>query len=246
MALQHTEFAARYRRRGQHGAARAIPLPALGRVIADPHRAVAQGAQSKGLVVVPQLPTVDHASLQGGEREDARCVVHEFAHQQVAEALLGILTVQLGHVEQVAAAAHRIFHRDNLAPLTIATELSFHQVGVAQVKLDLIGLGPALVELLTRPEFVCRMGEAGGGGEVGLTPLLVHRHPAGHVAKIRKAMDPEVFVHVDVAMVPLRGAGVGAEEVEVRPVRQHHGVALELHPFCVGKLDDVLLEDVGL
>ncbi|MNE99669.1 hypothetical protein D3C80_1983850 [compost metagenome] len=59
-------------------------------------------------------------------------------------------------------------------------------------------------------------------------------------------MDPEVLIHVDVAVVPLGGAGVGTEEIEVRPVGQHHGIALELHPLGDSKLDDVLLEDMGL
>ena len=69
--------------------------------------------------------------------------------------------MQLGHVQRVAAATHRIFHRDDLAPLTIATELAVHQVGVAQVKLDLVGLGPALVEL-PHPTRIWHAGWEGG------------------------------------------------------------------------------------
>ncbi|MNJ75379.1 hypothetical protein D3C77_724680 [compost metagenome] len=90
------------------------------------------------------------------------------------------------------------------------------------------------------------MGEAGGRGDVGLTPLLMHRHARRDLAELQKAMDPEIFVHVGIAVVALGGAGVGAEEIHMSPVRQHHGVALELNPLILGKLDDVLLEHMGL
>lgn len=86
MAFQHAELAPRHQRRGHHHDARAVA--SLGRVVADPHSAVAVGTDRKRLVVVRPLdPATDLAGLQHGEREHAGAVVHELAHQQIGEFL---------------------------------------------------------------------------------------------------------------------------------------------------------------
>ena len=83
--------------------------------------------------------------------------------------------------------------------------------------------------------------------EVGLAPLRVHRHPRRHLPQLLEARRPEVLIEVQVAVVALGCAGVRAQEVQRRPVGQHHRVALQLDARHIAhELDDVLLEDVRL
>lgn len=65
--------------------------------------------------VGPDFPTVHHACLQLAERKYGREIVHEFTHQQVLVFVRAVFHAQLVKVEQVTAAAHRIFHGDYLA-----------------------------------------------------------------------------------------------------------------------------------
>ena len=51
------------------------------------------------------------------------------------------------------------------------------------------------------PEGIGLVFLAAGRAEVGLAPLLVHRHARGHLAKLFEFLDPEVLVEVDVAVV---------------------------------------------
>ena len=74
----------------------------------------------------------------------------------------GVLAAQLIQIEQVAATAHRIFHRDDLSPLAIGAQLAAGEVGVAQVNLDPIGLGLAAIEVGTGPERIGGMGRLDG------------------------------------------------------------------------------------
>ena len=90
------------------------------------------------------------------------------------------------------------------------------------------------------------MRQAGRGGKVGLPPFLVQGHAGRHLAQLLKLRDPEIFIQVQIAVVALRGAGVGAEEVQARAVAERHRVAFQLYIHLFGELHDVLLEDVRL
>lgn len=72
--------------------------------------------------VGPDFPTVHHARLQLAEREHGREIVHELTHQQVLVFVRAVFHAQLVKVEQVTAAAHRIFHGDYLAVLPVCAQ----------------------------------------------------------------------------------------------------------------------------
>ena len=71
-------------------------------------------------------------------------------------------------------------------------------------------------------------------------------HTGGHLAQFLEFRYPEIFIQVKIAVVALRRAGVGAEEVKARAVAERHWIAFQLyiHFFC--KVDNVLLENVRL
>ncbi|MNR29662.1 hypothetical protein D3C85_1470620 [compost metagenome] len=62
------------------------------------------------------------------------------------------------------------------------------------------------------------MGHAGRRRKVGFAPLLVHRHARGDLVQLFKLEGPEEFVEVEIAVVALGGAGVGAEEKQLGAV----------------------------
>lgn len=96
--------------------------------------------------VGPDFPTVHHARLQLAEREHGREIVHELAHQQVLVFVRAVLHAQLVKVEQVTAAAHRIFHGDYLAVLPVCAQQAGGQIAVGQVDVHLIGfVAPSVV-----------------------------------------------------------------------------------------------------
>ncbi|MNJ31082.1 hypothetical protein D3C77_257050 [compost metagenome] len=72
-------------------------------------------------------------------------------------------------------------------------------------------------------------------------------HGAGHGAELLEVADPEVLVHVHVAVIALGGAAVGAEEAQLGTVAQRDRVAgqLDAEPL-LGELDDVAAEDFRL
>lgn len=80
--------------------------------------------------VGPDFPTVHHACLQLAERKYGREIVHEFTHQQVLVFVRAVFHAQLVKVEQVTAAAHRIFHGDYLAVLPVCTQQAWSQIAV--------------------------------------------------------------------------------------------------------------------
>ena len=72
-------------------------------------------------------------------------------------------------------------------------------------------------------------------------------HGAGHGAEFFEIADPEVLVHVDVAMVALGGAAVGAEKAQLGAVAERDGVTCQLDAKpLLGKLDDVAAENFRL
>lgn len=71
-------------------------------------------------------------------------------------------------------------------------------------------------------------------------------HAGGHFTQLLEFRDPEIFIQVQVAVVALRGAGVGSQEIQSSAVWQDHWIAFQLHINLFGKVDDVLLKDVRL
>ena len=117
---------------------------------------------------------------------------------------------------------------------------------MGQVNIHLVRFGAAPVEQCAGPERISAVGQAGRRGKVGLSPFLVNGHTGGNLAQLLEFRYPEVFIKVQVAVVALSRAGVGAEEVQARAVAEGHRVAFQLniHLFC--KVDDVLLKNVRL
>ena len=108
-------------------------------------------------------------------------------------------------------------------------------------------LGPAFVEQVTGPEWVGIMGDRGRCGEIGLAPLLVHGHAGGHLPELLEVLDPEVLIHVQIAVVTLGSPHIGAEKIEGGAIGQHQRIASKLNPTGVlDELDDVLPENMGL
>ena len=71
-------------------------------------------------------------------------------------------------------------------------------------------------------------------------------HTGGNLAQLLEFRYPEIFIKVQVAVVALGRAGIGAEEVKRGPVGKHHRIAFQLHLHFFGEVDDVLFKDVGL
>lgn len=74
----------------------------------------------------------------------------------------------------------------------------------------------------------------------------MNRHAGGHFAQLLEFRYPEIFIQVQIAVVALRRAGVGAEEVQRCAVGQDHRIAFQLNIHLFGEVDNVLLEDVRL
>src|SRR5690606_6280086 len=72
-------------------------------------------------------------------------------------------------------------------------------------------------------------------------------HATGDLPELLEFVDPEIFVHVEVAVVTLGGAYVCTQEIKHRPIGQNDRIALELNPSNIlHELDDVLPEHMGL
>ena len=243
VALQDAELAASRHGRRQHHAAGAVAIQC--RVVPDPYRPVAEGAvrHRDRLVVVPVHPGIDHTALQLGQREHRGRVVNKVAHQQVIELVRAVFEVaQLVNVEQVAAAALGVQDGDDLAPDFVLAREAGGQAAMADVDLDLVSLGAALVEQLAGPERICLVRGRGWRREIRLAPFLVNGHARRHLVQLLEIVRPEKFVKVEIAVVALRCAGVRAEEVQMRAVRQHDGVAGQLDAGRLAReLHDVLL-----
>ncbi len=82
--------------------------------------------------------------------------------------------------------------------------------------------------------------------KIGLSPFFVNSHTGSHFAQLLEFRYPEIFIQIQVAVVTLGRAGIGAEEVKRSPVRNHHRIAFQLHFHFFGEVDDVLFKDVGL
>lgn len=119
-------------------------------------------------------------------------------------------------------------------------------------------LNPAQPHLLTAPEIwlltdltedstlVSTVCQAGWRGKIGLSPFFVNSHTGSHFAQLLEFRYPEIFIQIQVAVITLGRAGIGAEEVKRGPVRKHHRIAFQLHLHFFSEVDDVLLKDVGL
>ena len=196
--------------------------------------------------VGPDFPAVHHARLQLAEREHGREIVYELTHQQVLVFVRAVLHAQLVEVEQVTAAAHRIFHGDYLAVLPVCAQQAGGQIVVGQVDVHLIGFVAPTVEQRTGPERISTVCQAGWRGKIGLSPFFVNSHTGCHFAQLLEFRYPEIFIQIQVTVVTLGSAGIGAEEIQCGPVGKHHRIAFQLHLHFFGKVDDVLFEDVGL
>ncbi|STM46889.1 Uncharacterised protein [Escherichia coli] len=183
VTLKNAELAARYGWRSHHHASGAVAiLRTFRRVITDPYFAPAKRAQGQCMKVSPDFPAVYHARLQLAEREHGREIVHKLAHQQVLVFVRAVLHAQLVKVEQVTAAAHRIFHGDYLAVLPVCAQQAGGQIAVGQVDVHLIGFVAPTVEQRTGPERISTVGQAGWCGKIGLPPFLVNSHTGSHFA----------------------------------------------------------------
>lgn len=76
--------------------------------------------------------------------------------------------------------------------------------------------------------------------------IFVNSHTGSHFAQLLEFRYPEIFIQIQVAVVTLGRAGIGAEEVKRGPVGKHHRIAFQLHLHFFGEVDDVLFKDVGL
>ena len=153
VTLKNTELTARHGWRSHHHASGTVAvLRTFCRVITDPHFAPAKRAQRQCMKVGPDFPAVHHARLQFAEREHRCEIVNELAHQQVLVFVRAVLHAQLVKVEQVTAAAHRIFHGDYLAVLPVCAQQAGGQIAVGQVDVHLIGFVAPSVEQRTGPE----------------------------------------------------------------------------------------------
>ena len=72
-------------------------------------------------------------------------------------------------------------------------------------------------------------------------------HAGGDFAQFLEVGDPENLIDQQVAVMALRGVGVGAEKNQLRTVvTEHNRVAGQLNVNPPGKLNDVLAEDIRL
>lgn len=153
VTLKNAELTTRHGWRCHHHASGTVAvLRTFCRVITDPHFAPAKRAQGQSMKVGPDFPTVHHARLQLAERKHGREIVHKLAHQQVLVFVRAVLHAQLVKVEQVAAAAHRIFHGDYLAVLPVCAPQAGGQIAVGQVDVHLVSFVASTVEQRTGPE----------------------------------------------------------------------------------------------
>lgn len=76
--------------------------------------------------------------------------------------------------------------------------------------------------------------------------IFVNSHTGSHFAQLLEFRYPEIFIQIQVAVVTLGRAGIGAEEVKRSPAGKHHRIAFQLHFHFFGEVDDVLFKDVGL
>ena len=89
--------------------------------------------------------------------------------------------------------------------------------------------------------------DAAGRAEVGLAPLLVHGHAAGHLVQALKVLSPKELVKVEVTVIALGRACVAAQKVQRGAVGQNDGIALQLHARdLMHEGTDVLFEDMRL
>ena len=162
VTLKNAELTARHGWRSHHNASGTVAvLRTFCRVITDPHLAPAKRAQGQCMKVGPDFPAVHHARLQLAEREHGREIVYELTHQQVLVFVRAVLHAQLVEVEQVTAAAHRIFHGDYLAVLPVCAQQAGGQIVVGQVDVHLIGFVAPTVEQRTGPERISAQTQLG-------------------------------------------------------------------------------------
>ncbi len=126
---------------------------------------------------------------------------------------------------RVAATALRVEDVDDLPPGAVLTTPAAGQCIVRDIDLDALCGRFALVAALAGPEGVGLMGHAGWRAEIGLAPLLVHRHAAGDLVQFVEPIGPEELVEVEIAVVTLRGARIGSQEEQLGAVGKHDAVA---------------------
>src|SRR5690606_22896042 len=137
-----------------------------------------------------------------------------------------------------------------LAPLAVRTQRAGVDLGFARPGPCLLST-LAVAELLTGPERVGLVGDSAGRREVGLAPLGMAGRGAGQAVELGEVPDPEVLVDIDVAVVALGGAAVGAQEAQFGPglavLAELDGVAgqVDAEPLC-REGDDVAAEDLRL
>ena len=242
--FQDAEFRPGFQRRCDHHAGGVVAGAAW--VVAQPDRTVAERPIQFRVVVFPQRQ-VGVAALQILEAEGALAAIDEFAIEQLLEFVFVVLQLQLLQVEQIAAAIDRVLDGDGLAPLAIGAQcaLRVRRLGGPGAAGFLAAF--AVAELFPRPERVRLVRHCAGRREVGFTPLLVGAHGAGHGAEFFEVADPEILIHVHMAMVALGGAAVGRQEAQFGAVAERDRVAgqLDVKPLF-GELDDVAAEDLRL
>lgn len=77
--------------------------------------------------------------------------------------------------------------------------------------------------------------------------MLLRGHARRDFAQLLKIRDPEYFVDIQVAVMALRGVGVGAEKNQLcAVVADNNRVSGQLNINPAGKLDDLLAEYIRL
>ncbi len=136
----------------------------------------------------------------------------------------------------VKAARNGIFHRNDVAPLTIRAKTS------------------AIAHFVKGREFNCRsfycpvsiphLSRTGTPGvfwltalKVGGAPLVVRGHRTGYFVKPGEVRHPEIFVAVQVAAVGLRCIFIGGEKRSSAPLLKRIGLPVSVMPkYCSAML----------
>lgn len=256
--FEDAELALGANRRRDDDAARIVAILALRRVIADPDFALRIGPQVERVEVFPDVPAIDHARAQHAHGKAGRAVIYKGAQEQVVELIDRIFPRQFVPVDPVKPARDGVIQRDDVAPDIISAQHAARQRVMAGIDADTVFLGPALIEPLARPHRIGFVSNGRWRREIGFVEKFLRGDGRRDLVDRLETVDPETLIDIDVAAVSLRGAVIGAKEIEGERLRllalvilpapvDDHGVTLErLAQHLEHEVHDVLAENVRL
>lgn len=224
--FQNAELAALLQRRRNHHTRGIVPRAAG--VVTQPHRRIAEGPFGfRVSVVVGPQRAVRITPFQIRQAERALDTVDELAKVDLLKHLVRVFQAQLLKIKQIAATGHRIENVDDLAPLTVRAQRPLAQLRLAGERLiRLLVFGAT--ELVPRPERIGLMADSTGCREIRLAPLLVGGHRTGQIVELLEVADPEILIHVHMAVITLRGTAVCTEKPQLGTVTQNDRVTGQL------------------